>query len=110
MFSFTISEETSLHKCQQCFLFPVTCAQSEVVTRVAVLLLLTGEIVNVTSILRCIVFPWPPRSPLCQPVMLCKGELIIIDAEQHNYFPILPLVLIFSSVQASQVRMDQPSN
>lgn len=90
-----------------CYVYAVRGGDSD--TRVAVLLLLRGHvclIANVTSILRCIVFPWPPRSPLCQPVMLHIGGLIIIDAEQQNYFPILLLLLIFSSVQPSQVKMD----
>lgn len=90
-----------------CYVYAVRGGDSD--TRVAVLLLLGGHvclIINVASILRCIVFPWPLCSPVCQPVMLRKGELIIIDAEQHNYFPILLLLLIFSSVQPSQVKMD----
>lgn len=36
------------------------------------------------------------RSRLCQPAVLCQGELIITDAELHNYFPILLWLLIFS--------------
>lgn len=39
---------------------------------------------------------------LCQPVMLCQGELIITDAERHNYFPILFGLLIRSFVQSNQ--------